>query len=127
MFDDADPLLAQVRTIALGFPDADEKISHGRPAFFTKKVFAYYGWSRKLETGDWVRHHSALVILPDADERLALLDEGAWTPPYLGHRGWVAIDLDERHADRIEEYLDMSFRQTAPPRAIATWDARTSR
>ena len=101
MFDDADPLLAQVRTIALGFPDADEKISHGRPAFFTKKVFAYYGWSRKLETGDWVRHHSALVILPDADERLALLDEGAWTPPYLGHRGWVAIDLDERHADRM--------------------------
>lgn len=123
MFDDADPMLALVREHALAFPDADEKISHGRPAFFTKKVFAYYGWNRKRGEGDWVRHDRALVILPAPDERLALLEAGAWIPPYLGYNGWVAIDLNKRRAARIEEYLDMSFRQTAPLRAIRTWDA----
>jgi hypothetical protein len=43
MFDDADPVLRRVRALALGLHDAGEKISHGRPAFFTTKIFAYYG------------------------------------------------------------------------------------
>ena len=43
MFADDDPDLAEVRTIALGFPDAFEKVSHGRPAFFVSKMFAMYG------------------------------------------------------------------------------------
>mgnify|MGYP000895616343 CR=1 FL=1 len=30
-------------------PGAAEKVSHGRPAFFTTKVFAYYGGSRKVD------------------------------------------------------------------------------
>ena len=49
MFDDDDPVLARVRTIALALPDAAEKVSHGRPAFFTTKVFAYYGGSLKVD------------------------------------------------------------------------------
>lgn len=43
MFADDDPVLAKVRAIALGFPDAFEKVSHGRPAFFVSKMFAMYG------------------------------------------------------------------------------------
>ena len=39
MFDEADPVLGRVRALALAFPDATEKISHGHPAFFTTKVF----------------------------------------------------------------------------------------
>ncbi|MFI5841833.1 hypothetical protein ACIA8K_19190 [Catenuloplanes sp. NPDC051500] len=49
MFDDADPVLRRVREIALAFPDAAEKVSHGRPAFYTTKVFAYYGGSVKVD------------------------------------------------------------------------------
>ena len=45
LFDDDDPLLARVRGIALALPEAVEKVSHGRPAFFTRKIFAYYGGS----------------------------------------------------------------------------------
>ena len=40
MFDDADPILARVRKIALAFPEATEKISHGRPTFSAPKMFA---------------------------------------------------------------------------------------
>ena len=47
MFDDQDPYLARVRDICLALPGADEKISHGRPNFFTRKVFATFGGSLK--------------------------------------------------------------------------------
>ena len=50
MFDDADPLLARVREIALALPEAAEKITHGRPTFFTTKVFAYFGGSPRGAT-----------------------------------------------------------------------------
>ena len=53
MFDDVDPMLLRVRHLALGFPGGAEKVSHGRPAFFTKKVFAYYGCSVRVD-GDLV-------------------------------------------------------------------------
>ena len=55
MFDDDDPVLARVTAICLDLPQSSRKISHGRPAFFTKKVFTYYGGSLKVE-GVWVEH-----------------------------------------------------------------------
>jgi hypothetical protein len=51
MFDEADPVLDRLRALALAFPDAAEKVSHGHPAFFTTKVFAYYGGSVKVDGG----------------------------------------------------------------------------
>ena len=38
MFDEDDPILARVRALALELPDADVRISHGHPVFFTTKV-----------------------------------------------------------------------------------------
>lgn len=43
VFRDDDPGLAELRAIALGYPDAFEKVSHGRPGFFVAKMFARYG------------------------------------------------------------------------------------
>ena len=40
MFDEADPLLARVRDLALALPEAAEKVTHGRPTFFTTKVLS---------------------------------------------------------------------------------------
>jgi hypothetical protein len=54
-FDDDDPLLGRVRELAATFPGCAEKASHGRPAFYTKKVFACYDGSRKIE-GVWVQY-----------------------------------------------------------------------
>lgn len=123
MFDDDDPLLARVRALALALPGAAEKVSHGRPAFFTRKVFAYVGCSTKRE-GTWVQHPHHLVVLLEPDERLALLDEGAIEPAYLAPSGWVGVDLDDVDRGRAAELLDASFRVTAPPRLVAELDAR---
>jgi predicted DNA-binding protein (MmcQ/YjbR family) len=119
MFDDADPLLVRVREVAATFPGVGEKVSHGRPAFFTKKVFAYYGGS--VRVGDeWVQHPRSIVVQPDPGDRPALLeDPRVYVPAYLGPSGWVGFDLDEESDwDEVVELLDASFRLTAPRRLV---------
>jgi len=125
MFDDDDPYLAAVRRIAADLPGSDEKVSHGRPAFFTKKVFAYYGGSLKVG-GEWVQHPRSVVVLPDPDDRLALLDDPrVFVPAYLGPSGWLGVDVDDATDwTEVGELIDASFRLTAPARAIAELDAR---
>lgn len=123
-FDTADPLLARVRELALAMPGAAEKISHGQPAFFTRKVFAYYGGVTKEEHSAGM-HPPRLTVLLEPDERLAMLEEGALSPAYLGPYGWVAVDLgDANDWVRMSELIDASFRVTAPKRLVAELDAR---
>lgn len=120
MFDDDDPHLARVREGALALPEAAEKVSHGRPAFFTKKVFAYYGGSLRID-GEWVQHPHALVVQPDPGDRMALLDDPrVFVPAYLGPSGWIGVDLDDATDDEeIAELLDASYRLTAARRLVA--------
>ncbi|MFV2088701.1 MmcQ/YjbR family DNA-binding protein [Micromonospora sp. LOL_021] len=128
MFDDADPLLAEVRRLALAFPDAAEKISHGHPAFYTTKVFAYYGGSVKVD-GVYQQHDYSVLVLVDPDERAALLAEPrCYAPAYLASSGWVGVDLaDDTDWAEIGELLDASYRRTAGPRRIARLDAQPTR
>jgi predicted DNA-binding protein (MmcQ/YjbR family) len=124
MFDDEDPYLARVRALAAAFPGRAEKVSHGRPAFYTTKVFAYYGGSRKDDRG-MIEHARSLVVQPDPGDRRALLeDPRVYIPAYLGPSGWVGVDLDEgTDWTEITELLDASYRLTAPKRAIDQLDA----
>jgi predicted DNA-binding protein (MmcQ/YjbR family) len=123
MFDDDDPVLARVRRLALALPDAAEKVSHGRPAFFTTRVFAYYGGSQRID-GEWVSHDQSVLVLPEPAEREALLqDARCWVPAYLGPAGWLGIDLDDRtRDDELGELLEDSYRATAGPRRVARLD-----
>lgn len=120
MYDDADPLLGRVRELAHALPEAQEKITHGHPAFFTKKVFAYYGGSLKVD-GVYVQHPQSIVVQTTPDERDGLRHlPGAYVPAYLGASGWTGIDLDERSDwTEVAELLEDSYRATAPPRLVA--------
>ncbi|HSM68028.1 MAG TPA: MmcQ/YjbR family DNA-binding protein [Ilumatobacteraceae bacterium] len=125
MFDDDDPYLRRLRELAGSLPGADMKVSHGRPAFFTKKVFAYYGGSVKVD-GEWVQHPHSLMILPDPGDRQALLeDDRSYVPAYLGPSGWIGLDLDDSTDwDEVAELLDASYRLTAPKTLVAELDSR---
>jgi hypothetical protein len=48
MFHGDDPGLAEVREIALSFPEAFEKVSWGRPVFCAPKMFVMYGGTTVL-------------------------------------------------------------------------------
>ena len=125
MFDEEDSVLATLRDICLAFPGANVKVSHGRPAFFTKKIFAGYGAVLK---GD---HHSgrydqALVFMPDADEAVALAqDTRFFTPAYWGPYGWIGLDLSgEVDWEEVAELVEESYRNTAPKKLVAELDQR---
>jgi predicted DNA-binding protein (MmcQ/YjbR family) len=125
MFDDDDPYLRRVRELVAELPSADMKVSHGRPAFFTTKVFAYYGASVKVD-GEYVQHEHAILVQPDPGDRQALLeDDRTFLPAYLAPSGWIGLDLDEATDwTEVAELLDASYRVTAPRRLIAELDAR---
>lgn len=117
LFDDNDPHLARIREICLAYPSSAEKVSHGRPAFFTKKIFTYYGGSLKVD-GVWHEHARSIVLLADEGEREALLRrEYVFVPAYLGVSGWIGVDLPvfgaAKRWDEVAEVIDASYRLTA--------------
>jgi predicted DNA-binding protein (MmcQ/YjbR family) len=126
MFDDDDPYLAKLRELTSALPGTAEKISHGRPAFFTTKVFVYYGGSLKVD-GSWVEHPHAVIVQPDPADRRALIEEArVFVPAYLGPSGWLGVDVDGTDTDwaEVAELLDASYRLTAPKRLVAELDSR---
>ena len=125
MFDENDPVLARVRTITLALPDAAEKVSHGIPAFFTTKVFAYYGGSEKRADG-YERHDQSLILLAEAAELPALLEDvRTYFPMYLGVSGWCGIHLDDgTDWDEVVELVETSYRLTAGVRRVRRLDDR---
>ena len=125
MFDDEDPFLARVREIALAFPEATEKISHGRPTFSAPKMFAVYGGSRRNPDGPMLRYAHALLIKVDDSERPALQqDPRFFHPAYLGPFGWLGLDFDAAEVDwaEVAELVDASFRLQAPARLVRRLD-----
>ena len=125
MFDEDDPLLARVEEIARALPGAQVKVSHGRPAFYTGKVFAYYGGSVKAD-GSYVQHGRSVLVLPEDAERPALVeDPRVYVPAYLGPSGWLGLDLDGvTDWTEVAELVECSYRLTAPRRLVAELDAR---
>jgi len=89
-------VIERLRKICLAIPGAVEKLSHGEPTWFTGpkgKVFAMFD----------NRHHGAAHIsvyfatTVDVQELLVAEDpDRYWVPPYVGHKGWIAVILDTR-------------------------------
>lgn len=120
MYSDDDPLLLRLRQLCLAFPESTEKETFGRPTFRCGKIFAYYGQGQSGHP-----RPASVQVLPEADERAALLAEARfYIPSYLGPYGWVGLDLDMAAPDwqEIAELLDSSYRRVAPPRCVAMLD-----
>lgn len=124
MFHDDDPGLADLRTIALSFPEAFEKVSHGRPTFCVPKMFAMYGGNSK-ETGEMVAYPESLLVKVDESDRAALQqDKRFFYPMYLGPYGWLGLDLAAATVDwdEVTELVDSSYRMVAPKKLVKLLD-----
>lgn len=116
-------LAAQVRTLALAQPEADEVLSHGMPCFgiVGGKKFAYVS----------VDHHkdgktALLVKISGVEEQAMLIDSDAaryYRPAYFGD-GWVGIrlDLGDTDWDHIGEWIAKSWRAVAPKKLTKLMD-----
>jgi predicted DNA-binding protein (MmcQ/YjbR family) len=127
MFRDDDPGLAEVRKLALSFPEAFEKVSWGRPVFCAPKMFAMYGGSMKSDTkGEYIQFpHSILVKVDDSDRRALEQDTRFFFPAYMGSFGWLGLDFTAtKKVDWAEvgELVDASFRMVAPKKVVRQLD-----
>ncbi|MFP5068270.1 MmcQ/YjbR family DNA-binding protein [Pseudonocardia nantongensis] len=121
--DPADPL-PWLRAICLSLPEVTEKLSHGSPSWFLRRMFASYDHF----------HHGAEHISvwcaapPGAQEELVAEDPARFfRPPYVGHRGWLGVVLDgtgDGAADRDEltEILTDAYRTVAPRTLLSRLD-----
>lgn len=121
MYHDEDPYLADLRRMALAFPEAVEVEAWGRPTFRAgKRMFAIFEGNGE--------HQFTVVVKPEPGEREALLaDPRFFSPAYHGAYGWVALDLTLAPVgwDEVGELLDASYRQVALRRMLTELDART--
>lgn len=112
---DAEALIGRVRAIALAFPDATEKLSHGEPSFFVR--------GRMFCTIDNNHHGSghvaAICNAQDGaqDSLVAAEPKHFFVPPYVGSKGWLGIRLDRGLPwPVIADLLGQAYRKTAAPR-----------
>ena len=126
MFSDDDLGLAEVRKIALGFPEAFEKISWGRPVLCAPKIFVMYGGSAKTDKkGEYRQYpYSILVKVDDSDRKALEQDSRFFYPAYMGPSGWLGLDFTAKKVDwnEVKELVDASFRMIAPKKLIKQLD-----
>lgn len=106
--------LARVRRLSLSLPGATEKLSHGEPTFFVnKRVFTMFAGN----------HHNdgrIAVWIPAAPgEQAALIaahPDRYFSPPYVGVKGWVGIELGRVSDDELAWHIREAWKIVAPKR-----------
>jgi hypothetical protein len=108
--------------LCLPLPDVTERPTHGEPGFFVrdKKLFAM------LDD----HHHGAdhlgfwCAAPPGAQEAYVADDpHHYYRPPYVGHRGWIGVRIDEvPDWAAIAEIVRDAYRQVAPEAVRARLD-----
>ena len=116
----------RVRAICQAFPEVSERPSHGAPTWFIqgKKAFVTL-WAQGHH--DHAFPHLWCAAPPGAQPELAAADPGRFfRPPYVGHRGWVGVRLDDG-ADwaEIAELCQDAYRTIAPARLATALDRAT--
>ncbi|MEV4422395.1 MmcQ/YjbR family DNA-binding protein [Patulibacter sp. NPDC049589] len=99
-----------VRALCLALPEAEERTSHGNPAFFA-------GPKGKMFAAHLVDHHGdgrvAVWLAAPEGAQEALVDgepDRFFVPPYVGHRGWIGVHLDRGITrDEIRELVADAF------------------
>jgi predicted DNA-binding protein (MmcQ/YjbR family) len=109
----AQKALAGLRAICSPLPEVDEALQFGSPVWRVgKRAFAMlYDYGQGLHAGFWVGIERQGPL--EMDPRFSI-------PAYLGHLGWIALDLSKRFDKReIRELAIESYRHFATRRAIA--------
>ena len=112
--------LDRVRALCLALPEVTEKVSHGEPTWFVRRVFVTFA----------DHHHDDRVAFwcaapPGAQEALvAARPDRYFRPPYVGGRGWLGVWLDaDPDWEEIGEIVVDAYRVIAPSKLAAQLDS----
>ena len=114
--------LDRLRHITATLPEVSERLSHGTPTFFVR--------ARKTLVQLWDGHHDddRLHLWAPAPpgvqaEMVAREPERFFVPPYVGHRGWLGIDLEvDVDWEEIEAIIIEAYRLVAPKTLVRRLD-----
>ena len=109
----ASPALVRFRAICLALPDTKETPTWGTPHFRVgDKIFAGFG----EKDG-----RASIGFKLEMDHARAILRDRRFTPaPYVGHKGWVSMELSgATDWDQIRELVEESYLLIAPKRSLA--------
>ena len=114
--------IEKLRRICLALPEASEKVAWGEPTWRAGKMFA------QMETHHHGADHVAVWLPAQPGVQDALVEEDAehyFRPPYVGHKGWIAIRID-RKPDwaTVAQLVAEAYRMVAAPHLIARLDAQ---
>jgi predicted DNA-binding protein (MmcQ/YjbR family) len=109
-------LLEQVRDICLALPDTKETLTWGKPHFRVKeKIFAGFDTESEVPTVGFKLEmkHQAQVLKDPRFQRA----------PYVGHKGWVDMDVSGiKDWDEVKALIVESYRLIAPKKSLAALD-----
>ena len=107
--------LERIRDICLGFPETSERLSHGAPTFFVREKRAFL----MVLTNHHGDGRFAVWCAAPAGMQGILVEahpERFFVPPYVGHRGWLAVRLDRGvHWDELTGLVEDAYTEVAPP------------
>jgi hypothetical protein len=118
-------VIERIREICLALPEATERLSHGAPTFFVrdKKVFVT-AWVDGHHDNEFP-HLWCAAAEGVQGELIAEAPGRFFRPPYVGHRGWIGVRLDEPvDWDEVAELCVDAYRAVAPKSLVARLEAR---
>ncbi|MDN5761311.1 MAG: MmcQ/YjbR family DNA-binding protein [Microlunatus sp.] len=114
--------LVRVRSLCLTLPQASERLSHGGPAFFVreKKCFVMF-----LHDHHGDGRLALWCAAPEGvqPEMVETDPERFFRPPYVGHRGWLGVQLLTVSDDELAAIVTEAFRTVAPPTLLRELEA----
>jgi hypothetical protein len=124
---DREEVLERIRALCLALPETSERLSHGQPTFFIREKRSFlmvldnhHGDGRFAiwcAAGDGVQQ-----MLVEADP------ERFFSPPYVGHRGWLGVRLDRGlHWDELAGIVEDAYAEVAPPKLVDEARRETAR
>lgn len=106
----------RLRRICLALPETYEEETWGEATFrVRKKIFCMAGGH------DPAKPSASLKATREDQQALLAEGEPFFLPAYVGHKGWIGVDLRSRRVDwtEMEELITDSYRLVAPKRLSA--------
>jgi predicted DNA-binding protein (MmcQ/YjbR family) len=110
--------IAAIRKVCAELPGVEEGTQMGSMTWRAGKrtFFMLHDYGKGLAAQFWVGIERQGPL--EMDPRLSI-------PPYMGHKGWMALDLQKSvNASELRDFAIESFRHFASRRAIAALDAQ---
>jgi hypothetical protein len=112
--------LAKVRALCLALPETSERLSHGGPAFFirNKKCFVMF-----LDNHHDDGRLAIWCAAPDGVQAdvVETDPERFFRPPYVGHLGWLGVQLPGIEDEELSAICREAFATVAPPSVLRMW------